>query len=108
MSDSTEQKIPKGSYAAGRRVRLPRGATKPIVVYISGIAQTEGVDYDIQGNDIVFTRQILKEIVTKKDWFVMFLGVIGRYNLNETVDVQYTLDGKTELASDMKIRPDVE
>ena len=45
MSKHEELKIPKGSYAAGRRVTLPQGATQPIVVYINGVAQTEGEDY---------------------------------------------------------------
>ena len=42
MSEQTEQKIPKGSYAAGHRVELPGGATEPMVVYINGVAQTAG------------------------------------------------------------------
>ena len=108
MNGETEQKIPKGSYAAGRRVRLPKGASEPIVVYINGIAQTAGTDYDIQGNNIVFARQIIKEIIGKTQWLVMFIGVIGSYRKNETVDVQYTLNGQTQLASDLKIIPDSE
>jgi hypothetical protein len=52
VSEPSEQKVPKGSYAAGRRVRLPRGASEPIV---------------------------------------------------ETGDVQFTRDGRTELASELEV-----
>lgn len=109
MTEQTEQKIPKGSYAAGHRVKLPRGASEPMVVYINGVAQTAGVDYNLEGNYVVFTRQIIKEIVGKVQWFVMFIGLVGSYRKDETVDVQYTLEGRpelNELASDLKVIPD--
>lgn len=109
MSEQTEQKIPKGSYAAGHRVELPRGATEPMVVYINGVAQTAGIDYNVEGNYIVFTRQIIKEIVGKVQWFIMFIGLVGSYGVDETVDVQYTVEGKpdlSELASELKVIPD--
>ena len=33
----------------------------------------------------------------------MLLGVVGIYRKNETVDVQFQKNGKTELAGDLKI-----
>ena len=111
MSTQTEQKIPKGSYAAGHRVRLPKGAMEPMVVYVNGVAQTAGTDYNVEGGYIVFTRQIIKEIVGKVQWFIMLIGVVGSYRKHETVDVQYTVEGKpelTELASDLNVIPDAD
>jgi len=99
----TEQKIPKGSHAAGRRVQLPEGAEQPIVVFINGVAQTEGQDYALRGNEILFTRDIIKETKSGKKKLVMLLGVVGFYNKNETVDVQFQRNGKTELAGDLPI-----
>lgn len=100
---STEQKVPKGSYAAGRRVALPEGASEPFVVYINGVVQTEGPDYVVRDREILFTREIIKEAKSGKKKLVMLLGVVGFYNKNETVDVQYQKDGRTELASDLPV-----
>jgi hypothetical protein len=101
-----EVEVPKGSYAAGRRVRLPRGARAPIHVHINGVAQTEGTDYEIRGSEVVFARPIVKETVTPGRWAAMYLGLFGTYRKNETVDVEYTLDGKTKLAADVAILAD--
>ena len=102
MSGS-EQAIPKGSYAAGRRVTLPRGASEPVVVYVNGVAQTDGQDYRVEGSEIVFTREIVKEEIGMSRWLAMYLGIFGTYRKDETVDVQFTRDGKTELASELEV-----
>jgi hypothetical protein len=104
VSDETE--IPKGSYAAGRRVRLPRGASEPIRVHINGVEQTRGTDYEVRDGTIVFARPIVKETVTRGRWMAMYLGLFGTYRKHETVDVEYQLDGVTKLAADMPIEPD--
>jgi hypothetical protein len=101
-----EAEIPKGSFAAGRRVRLPRGAQPPIHVHINGVEQTEGTDYEVRGNEVVFGRPIVKETVTPGRWAAMYLGLFGTYRKNETVDVEYTLNGTTKLAADVEIVPD--
>ncbi len=102
--DSSGQKIPKGSYAAGRRVMLPEGAEAPVVVYINGVAQTEGEDYNLRGGEILFTREILKEQKSRQRKMIMLIGVVGFYAKNETVDVQFQRNGKTELASDLPVQ----
>ena len=84
-------------------VRLPEGAEPPIVVYINGVAQTEGEDYNLQGTKILFTREIIKEEKSGGRKMIMLLGVVGFYTKNETVDVQFQKNGKTELAGDLKI-----
>ena len=98
-----DQEIPKGSFAAGRRVNLPRGGTGPIVVYINGVAQTEGEDYNVEGSEIVFTRDIIKEEIGMSRWLAMYLGFFGTYRKDETIDVQYQSAGRTELASDLEV-----
>jgi hypothetical protein len=100
---SGETEIPKGSVAAGRRVRLPAGAQAPIVVYVNGVAQRERADYQLRGGEILFNRQIVKEKVGGARYLAMLLGLFGTYRKNETVDVEYTLRGQTKLASDIPI-----
>jgi hypothetical protein len=105
MSDSGAE-IPKGSYAAGRRVKLPVGAEPPFVVFINGVEQREDVDYGVRAGEIVFTRPIVKEKMGTGRWLAMYLGIFGTYRKDETVDLQFARSGKTELVSDLAIEPD--
>jgi hypothetical protein len=98
-----DTEIPKGSYAAGRRVKLPSGAEAPYVVFINGIEQKEGTDYRVAAGEIVFTRDIVKEEVGKGRWLAMYLGLFGTYRKNETIDLQFSRNGKTELLSDLPV-----
>lgn len=105
--EQREIEVPKGSYAAGRRVRLPRGAEEPIRVYISGIEQQRDVDYELRGDEVVFARPIIKEEkLSGLRWAWMLIGVVGTYRTNETVDVEYAIDGRTQLASDVDVISD--
>jgi hypothetical protein len=101
-----DTEIPKGSYAAGRRVKLPSGAEAPFVVYINGIEQSEGSDYRVAAGEIVFTRQIIKEKVGTGRWLAMYLGLFGTYRKDETIDLQFQRGDKTELISDLAVEPD--
>jgi hypothetical protein len=87
-------------------VRLPRGAKPPINVYVNGIEQVEGTDYERRGDELVFARPILKEKVGAARWMAMYLGLFGTYRKHDTVDIEYSLGGKVELASDVEIVPD--
>jgi hypothetical protein len=100
---STE--IPKGSYAAGERVRLPRGAEPPFTVFINGVEQAEGADYSIEGAEIAFTRPIVKEKVGTGRWLAMYLGLFGTYRKDEKVDLQFTREGKIQLLPDLPVVP---
>ena len=101
MTDKTE--IPKGSYAAGRRVRLPAGARPPFVVYVNGVEQSEGRDYEVGEGEVVFSREIVKEKVGTGRWLAMYLGLFGTYRKDETIDLQFERGGKTELVSDLAV-----
>jgi hypothetical protein len=98
-----EAEIPKGSYAAGRRVRLPAGARPPFTVFINGVEQVEGSDYEIGPGAILFSRQIVKEKMDAGRWLAMYLGLFGTYRKNETIDLQFQREGKTELLSDLPV-----
>jgi hypothetical protein len=91
------------SYEAGRRVRLPGGAERPIHVFINGREQQEGADYTIHGREIVFSRPLVKEKVSGGRWLAMTLGLFGSYGENETVDVHFRRAGRTQVISDAKV-----
>lgn len=99
-----ETEIPKGSYAAGERVRLPAGAEGPFTVFINGIEQSPD-SYRIEAGEIHFGRPIVKEKVGTSRWLAMYLGLWGTYRKNETIDLQFTRNGKVELRPDLPVIP---
>jgi hypothetical protein len=99
----SESEIPKGSYAAGRRLKLPDGAEPPYAVFVNGVEQRQGADYEIGDGEIVFNREIVKEKVGTGRWLAMYLGLFGTYRKNETIDLQFRRRGKTELLSDLPV-----
>jgi hypothetical protein len=97
--------VPKGSYAAGERVKMPPNAEPPYTVYINGVVQKEGEDYAIEGRELHFTRAIVKEEMGTSRWLAMYLGLWGTYRKDEKVDLQFTRDGKVELVPDLPVIP---
>ena len=90
----------------GRRARLPRGAEPPIRVYVNGVEQRPGADYELRREEVVFSRPIVKEgKVSGVRWLAMLLGLFGTYQRHETVDVEYHLGGSVKLAADIEILP---
>lgn len=100
----TDTEIPKGSYAAGERVKLPAGAEPPFTIFINGIEQSKE-RYRIESGEIVFDRPIVKEKVGTARWLAMYLGLFGTYRKNETIDLQFARKGKIELRSDLPVIP---
>ena len=101
----SEQHVPKGSVAAGTRIRLPAGAEPPIEVYVNGVRRAEGTEFRVDRGHVVFSRPIVKEQVSGARWMAMLLGLFGSYGKNEIVDVSYRSGGETKLISDAEILP---
>jgi hypothetical protein len=105
MSDhDSSTEIPKGSYAAGERVKLPAGAEPPFTIFINGVEQSQDT-YAIEGGEIVFNRPIVKEKMDAGRWLAMYLGIFGTYRKDETIDLQFSRDGKVELLPDLPVVP---
>ena len=101
----TETEIPKGSYAAGERVKLPAGAEPPVHRLHQRRRAERRRRYRIEAGEIVFDRPIVKEKVGTGRWLAMYLGLFGTYRKNETIDLQFTKGGKVELRSDLPVIP---
>ena len=109
MTDRGHGQEAEGGVPVGCRVPLPRGAQRPIKVYVNGTEQIEGEDYRLHENVVTFREPIMKEDLKNLPFLrktLLGLGLVGSYQRNETVDVEYHLNGRTELASDLKVRPD--
>lgn len=109
MTDRGHGEAAHGGSPVGRRVPMPRGAQRPIRVYINGTEQVEGEDYTLHEGEVIFRDPILKEDLAELSLLrklVLGLGLVGSYQRNETVDVEYRLRGRVELASDLRVLPD--
>ncbi len=85
------------------RVRLPRGAEPPYRVFVNGVPQQEGKDYEVVGDELHFTARLQKEKLGLGRWTAIFLGLFGAYGQNDQVDVQYQLGGRTAHATGLDI-----
>jgi hypothetical protein len=87
-------------------VPLPAGVTAPFEVYVNGVLQAQGRDYDVSGATLVFAKPLAKEgRLGPLRWLSMFLGVAGTYRKNDSVDVVYDVGGRRTVASGLPIVP---
>jgi hypothetical protein len=87
-------------------VPLPAGVSEPFEVYVNGVLQARGRDYDVSGRTLVFTRPLAKEgRLGAIRWLSMFLGIAGTYRKNDSVDVVYETGGQRTVASGLPIVP---
>jgi hypothetical protein len=87
-------------------VPLPRGAERPYRVFVNGVPQKEGQDYDVERHALVFWRPLAKEgRIGLFRWTAIFLGLFGTYRKNDSVDVQYRIAGREQVATGLDILP---
>ena len=87
-------------------VRLPRGVHPPFDVYLNGVPQQEGSDYEVRDGALVFPRELAQE--GKLGFWRWALGAwgIGTYRNHESVDVRYTAgDGRVLVAENLPVEP---
>jgi hypothetical protein len=87
------------------RVPLPRGAQPPYRVFVNGVPQREGDDYEVAPGELRFFRPLAKERLGLGRWAAIFLGLFGSYGKNDSVDVQYRLGGRDAVATGLEIIP---
>ena len=86
------------------RVELPADVGESFEVFVNGVPQRAGEDYDRLGHTLVFRRSLAKEgKLGFWRWLSLFLGVAGTYRQNDTVDVIYERDGRRVVANDLPL-----
>jgi hypothetical protein len=86
-------------------VRLPSGVREPFEVYVNGVRQQQGADFERRGGRLVFKRPLAKEgSLGFWRWFWGAFG-IGTYRKNDQVDVAYEVDGRPVVAHALDIEP---
>jgi hypothetical protein len=82
------------------RVDLPPHIQRPYEVFVNGVPQTEGSDYEVLGSTLVFPRALAREgKLGFWRWLSMLLGVAGSYRKNEAVTVVFNHDGRRMVAN---------
>jgi hypothetical protein len=82
------------------QIELPEHVSSAFDVFVNGVPQEEGVDYDRVGRMLVFRRELAEEgRLGFWRWLSMFLGVAGTYRRNDTVDIVFTRDGRRTVVS---------
>ena len=86
-------------------VRLPPDVRPPYEVYLNGVRQTLGQDYEIRAGKLVFPRELRKDKISGWRWFLGAWGV-GTYRQNDSVDIRYEApDGSPRVAEALDIEP---
>ena len=83
-------------------VRLPTFVEDPIEVYVNGVRQEPGVDYERDGDLLRFPRRLARDRVSGWRWLLGAWG-IGTYRQDDSVDVRYERDGQPRLAEKLAI-----
>ena len=66
--------------------------------------QELGHDYRVSSGELLFTRELVQQKLSRWAWFVGFWG-IGTYKRNDEVDVRYELDGRPMVAHALEVIP---
>jgi hypothetical protein len=85
-------------------VRLPAGVAEPFEVYVNGVLQQAGTDYQLRAGALHFPRRLARDRVSGWRWLVGAFG-IGTYRQDDSVDVRYEHDGRSLVAQQLAIEP---
>jgi hypothetical protein len=81
-------------------VDLPDAVAGAFEVFVNGVPQRAGIDYDLVGRRLVFRRPLAREgKLGFWRWTSMFLGVAGTYRRHDAVDVVYDEGGSRTVVS---------
>jgi hypothetical protein len=87
-------------------VDLPSVVPDEFAVFVNGVEQTRGVDYEVLGRAVVFPRPIAQEgRLGFWRWTSMWLGIAGTYRKHENVDIVYELAGSKRVATGLRPKP---
>jgi hypothetical protein len=87
-------------------VALPPGVREPYTVYVNGVRQEPGVDYEEREGKLLFRRELRKE--ERLGLWRWFLGAwgIGTYRRNDEVDVAWMVGSQPRVAHALDITPE--
>ena len=85
------------------KVPLPPGVREPYVVFVNGVRQELGADYEVREGTLVFKRPLAIDRISKKRWAIGWFG-FATYRKDDSVDVAWTApDGSPRVAHKLPI-----
>jgi hypothetical protein len=88
------------------RVDLPAYIPNDFEVFVGGVRQARGSDYEVVGRMLVFPRPIAQEgRLGFWRWLSMWLGIAGTYRKHENVDVVYESGGRRQVETGLVPQP---
>ncbi|MDE3189421.1 MAG: hypothetical protein KGL94_01235 [Acidobacteriota bacterium] len=88
------------------RVDLPPHVPDTFEVFVNGVRQARGVDYEVLGRSLVFPRPVAQEgKLGFWRWLAMWLGIAGTYRRHENVDVVFEVGGRRGVVTGLTPRP---
>ena len=86
-------------------VDLPPEVGERFEVFLNGVPQRAGTDFQVEGRQLVFERKLAEEgRLGFWRWLSLFLGIAGTYRQNDSVDVVYEMDGRRTVVSGLPMR----
>ena len=86
------------------RVKLPPGVRPPFEVYVNGVRQELGSDFQIESGELLFDRELVQQKLSAWEWFMGLWG-IGTYKRNDEVDIRYEVGGRPMVAQGLEVTP---
>jgi hypothetical protein len=84
-------------------VTLPPEVKEPYEVFLNGVPQRPGRDYQVKGRTLMFERELRKDRISKRRWLLGAWGV-GTYKQDDSIDVRYeAADGSPRVAEALDI-----
>ncbi|MGH2912769.1 MAG: hypothetical protein ACRDJ3_09895 [Solirubrobacteraceae bacterium] len=84
-------------------VKLPAEVREPYQVFVNGVPQRQGEDFQAKGRTLMFGRELRKDKISKRRWLLGAWGV-GTYKQDDSVDVRYeAADGSPRVAEALEI-----
>jgi hypothetical protein len=90
----------QGQLKQQSQVELPSYVEGGFDVFVNGVPQARGLDYDQDGRMLVFRSELSQEgRLGFWRWLSLFFGVAGTYRKNDTVDIVFTRNGRRTVES---------
>ena len=82
------------------RIELPEHVPSVFDVYVGGVRQVPGRDFELEGRSVVFPRPLAQEgKLGFWRWASMWLGIAGTYRKHEAVSVVFDYEGRRMVAN---------